>query len=228
MLLVAFHSQYTALSIFIGVYLATFLAITTASIISTVVVLHVHHMGTRKVPLFVKRVVFDIMARMLFMNSLAYKYGTSSCWRDVGSPMETSMTSVMMTSSRNPSLLNSKNHYSTRLSPTLPYNKKSAHHNGRANGSGMKKSFSITEDRLAQHLLLNRNFVLEEILMYVKAFTQEKASNELIEATRMEWIAVAKVLDRFFMCLFMSSIVCSSFFILILLPMSKIEMDTSI
>ena len=92
----------------------------------------------------------------------------------------------------------------------------------------MKKSFSITEDRIAQHILLNRNYVLEEILMYVKAFIQEKNSNEQTEATRQEWMAVAKVLDRFFMILFMSAIGLTTIGILILLPMTKSELKPAI
>lgn len=206
-----------------GIYLGAFLAITTTSIITTVVVLHVHHMGVRKVPMVVKKIVFDWMARMICMTTVANRYGTSSCrtQRHLESLMDTSMTSVMMNSSRNPSMLNSR-HAPSRQSPTQNH-RKYPNNNGRING-GMKKSFSITEDRIAQHILLNRNYVLEEILMYVKAFSQEKSSNEQTEATRHEWMAVAKVLDRFFMIIFMTTIGLTTIGILILLPMTKSEL----
>ena len=207
-----------SIKLFLGIYLAAFLAITTCSIISTVVVLHVHHMGTRKVPLLVKKVVFDILARMLCMNSLSEKYGTSSCRFGDHVPMENSITSAMLHSSRNPSVYRQGN---GNKSPTQVHHRRSTP-NGRISGSaGIRKSLSSTEDKIAQHILVNRNYVLEEILCYIKAFAQEKTSNEQTENTRQEWMAVAKVLDRFFMCIFMSSIACSSFFVLIMLPMSK-------
>ena len=180
--------------------------------------------------MIVKKIVFDGMARLLCMTAIANKYGTSTCRtrRHLDSPMDTSMTSVMMNSSRNPSMLNSRHgHVPSRRSPTQNH-RGYTQYNSRIHGSGMKKRFSITEDRIAQHILLNRNYVLEEILMYVKAFIQEKNSNEQTEATRQEWMAVAKVLDRFFMILFMSAIGLTTIGILILLPMTKSELKPAI
>ncbi|XP_067928131.1 neuronal acetylcholine receptor subunit alpha-10-like [Watersipora subatra] len=199
----------------ISIYLAIFLTITTASICSTVVVLHVHHMGTKKVPMIVKRIVFDILARMLCLSELARKYGTSSCRHGDHEPMDSSMTSTMINSCKNPSMLGRQTSH------------RRSTNNGRISNNtngGMKKSFSITDDRIAQHIMLNRNYVLEEILTHIKIFTQERSEHERIESTRQEWTAVAQVLDKFFMSVFMSSIACSTFFVLIMLPMSKVEL----
>jgi len=77
---------------------------------------------------------------------------------------------------------------------------------------------------MAQHVLIQRNFVLEEILMHIKAFTAERNATDDSEALKDEWMAVAKVLDRFFMCTFLLFIAVSTFVILIILPRQKVEL----
>lgn len=203
----------------LGIYLATFLAITTTSILTTVIVLHIHHMGDRKVPRFVRKLVFDGLARMLCMNNLCQKYGTSRC-HGKNSPMETSLTSTLLSSSRNPSLIRDPH----RSRPS-PQDRRRPHISNGKVVIGMKKSLSETEDKMVQQVMVQRNYVLDEILMHIKAFTQERFSNEQQAETKQEWIAVAKVLDRFFMCMFITSIALSSFLILIVLPMSKTKLE---
>ena len=167
-------------------------------------------------PTILKKLVFDLMARMLCMNTLCQKYGTSKC-NGASSPMETSLTSVILNSSRNPTVIRN-------LKPKNSINSNSLRRSTQSNGKafiGMKKSLSEAEDKIAEQVLIQRNYVLDEILMHIKAFTQERNANDQEEATRQEWIAVAQVLDRFFMCMFIIFIALSSFLILIVLPMSK-------
>lgn len=205
-------------SLFLGIYLATFLAITTTSIIATVIVLHVHHMGTRRVPKILKRIMFDVMARALFMNGLVKKYGTSSCNQNqTSSPLQSSLNSVYLTTARNPTLIRDGKPY--RHSPK---EQRRLLHNGRII-TGMKKSLSETEDQIAQQVLVQRNYVLEEILIHIKALTAERSYNEHDEARKQEWIAVAKVLDRFFMVAFILSISISSIIILVVMPNNKVS-----
>lgn len=213
------HLTSSFLCYVLGIYLATFLAITTTSILTTVIVLHVHHMGNREVPRFVKKLVFDGLARMLCMNNLCDKYGTSKCYGR-STPMEASLTSTVLSSSRNPSLIRDVH----RPRPSPQDRRKPPINNGKV-VVGMKKSLSETEDKMVQQVMVQRNYVLDEILMHIKAFTQERISNEQQAETKQEWIAVAKVLDRFFMCMFIMSIALSSFLILIVLPMSKTQLE---
>ncbi|XP_074650363.1 neuronal acetylcholine receptor subunit alpha-10-like [Tubulanus polymorphus] len=184
----------------IGIYLTTTMAMTSLSIILTVFVLQLHHVGPHQkpVPKWVRFFMFKILAKMLFIKlntrACAPGYHRSSVkeYRDHtdGRVRE----DICLTTFREPVVVDNCN---GRVSPIrLSYDRVE---NGTEPGS-------VTFDKISKHL---------------KLLVAKQNYDDTFQEITNDWRLVAHVMDRFLFWIFLLTAFMSSIAILVIRPLMK-------
>ena len=180
-----------------GIYLTVTMAMTSLSIVLTVFVLQLHHVGPHQkpVPNWIRKVVVDYIARLICMrNHLSSYYGYSredlSNRRD-----EMCLTSFMDTMD-----LKESNNCNGRLNQS-PLHR----HSGPADTMRDPRS-GISYDKISNHL---------------KILVSKHDSEDDYQDIVNEWRLVAHIMDRFLFWLFLLAATLSSVSILVFRPMTK-------
>lgn len=182
------------------------MAMTSLSIVLTVFVLQLHHVGpnTKPVPGWVKKILMGCVARMLLMNRVIHDFYR---YREEVKKDEMCLTSFMDNIGAN--------------------TKDSNNCNGRV-GQKSRGSFrgtSFKENSFRQGGLSRqdsrRNVSYDKISNHLKILVSKHDSEDDYQDIISEWRLVAHIMDRFLFWLFLVAAVLSSVSILVFRPMMK-------
>ena len=176
-----------------GIYLTVTMAMTSLSIVLTVFVLQLHHVGpnTKAVPAWIRKVVVGVIARALCMTSHLQGYYS---YRETG----TKRDEMCLTSFVDNLELKESNNCNGRL------NQNQMHLNNERSES--LRDRSVNYDKISRHLKI-----------LVSKHDGEDEYQDIIN----EWRLVAHIMDRFLFWLFLIGSFLSSITILVFKPMTK-------
>ena len=203
---------YTCIS---GIYLTLIMAMTAMSILICVMVLNLHHRDPNApLPKWLRQMTFDVMAPLVFMTSQT-------------KDRDTALYQLCELKKEFPGLASA----SASITPG------SANGNGN-NDSGVEMTAdtqSCIEDlertQRAQRRLSIRQRLSEqsteesccrvwtEVLKHVRVITAKLHENEEQDILKAEWKIAAKILDRFFLGLFVLLVIVSSIVMLYIFPL---------
>ena len=186
------HSMYTVNITISGIYLTFIMAMTAASIVIFVVVLNLHHRDPNApVPMWLKWLAYDVMAPLVCMTSHRVRPG----------PGVYQMCE-----------------FTRDFARSVPHHEEN-NHTDESTLSSRLDDESICEQ--VSYLMKNpvkRKALLEEIIKHLRQITAKIKETDDQDLLKAEWKAVAKILDRFFLIIFVCVVVISSIVILFIYP----------
>ncbi|KAK2164106.1 hypothetical protein LSH36_68g00000, partial [Paralvinella palmiformis] len=185
-------SEYVPL---LGIYLTLVMTMTAMSIFISVMVLNLHHRDpNRPVPPWLRHLSYDVLANIVCARNIppTYQSGSSSTYQ------LQEMTNRMegINSESNDILLQNVQNID----------------GGRVRGD---------EWSLVKRNTIDKRLLLEEILKHLSQITGKLKDNEEQDSLQGEWKAVAMILDRFFLLIFVLLVVISSLVLLYIYPLSS-------
>lgn len=187
---------FLSLSFSLGIYLTVTMAMTSLSIVLTVFVLQLHHVGpnTKPVPVWIRKVVIGVIARAICMTSHLQGY---YAYREPNSKKD----EMCLTSFIDNLDIKDSNNCNGRLNQTqLQYGL-----DNRAMGDN-NRDRNVNYDKISRHLKI-----------LVSKHDGEDEFQDIIN----EWRLVAHIMDRFLFWLFLIGSFLSSISILVFKPMTK-------
>ena len=184
------------------------MAMTSLSIVLTVFVLQLHHVGpnTKPVPRWNRRIVVGLIARAICMQSHIRGYYGSKCRPD--RPAQSHNTSGSGGLHREEMCLTSF------MESSMDY-KDTNNCNGRL-GQQIHLAAEMAERELGQ-----RNVSYDRISKHLKILVSKHDSEEEYQDIINEWRLIAQIMDRFLFWLFLIGSTLSSVSILVFKPMGK-------
>lgn len=166
------------------------MVMTALSIVISVVILDLHHHEpNRPVPDWLRRIVFGILSRLMFIDTPYKNEPTSSFFRQ-----------------------KKKNLVKKRMKSSIEGDHESEDIN-------RPKNNSLNDDCLEISLLMKKKFYLfEEILLHLREITAKMRKNIKREQLNEEWKMVAKIIDRFLLLIFLLAIIGLTLSILYIYP----------
>ena len=180
-----------------GIYLTLIMAMTATSILICVIVLNLHHRDPNApVPTWLRKLTYNIMAPIVCMRS-----------------------------------------HTTNCKGQAVYQLCEIARDYAVNLGGLSEPHSADSDSNLQYLPAEENnigdqhyymlgrtlgkkrMILEEILKHLRQITAKLKEREEQEALRAEWKVVAKILDRFFLMIFVCIVIISSTTLLFVYPL---------
>ncbi len=170
------------------------MAMTSLSIVLTVFVLQLHHVGpnTKPVPVWIKKIVIGVIARILCMTAHIARYYNIKYDDKPERKDEMMLTSFM-------------SHIDIKESNNC---------NGRLNQNTLQLRDSMIEP-------VERNVSYDKISRHLKILVSKHDGEDEYQDIINEWRLVAHIMDRFLFWLFFISSFVSSLSILVFQPMMK-------
>ncbi|CAH1795983.1 unnamed protein product [Owenia fusiformis] len=178
----------------IGIYLTTTMAMTSLSIVLTVFVLQLHHVGPqqRPVPRWMRCIVFDVIARLLFMRRRVRHYSYHRVARQDETPLQ-------------------------HLHEDPPDDLHNCNGGVNTNNVQYKDIYDQNRPEVKDDIKHQYENVSQQFNIVVTNKGETEQYHEMVN----EWRAVAHVMDRFLFCLFMIGAMLSSLAILVIKPLFK-------
>ena len=195
-----------------GIYLTVTMAMTSLSIVLTVFVLQLHHVGPnqKRVPRWVKRIVIDVIARVICMRAHVHAhYGTkvrATKHRALRVPTSDGREEVCLTSF---------------VDHSMDYTKDSNNCNGRLGQSPLHMPAGHVPPPPPDFLEADQGLSYERLSRHLKILVSQHEGEDQHQDVINEWRLVAGIMDRFLFWLFLIGSVMSSLCILVFKPMTK-------
>ena len=186
-----------------GIYLTLIMAMTATSILICVLVLNLHYRDpSAPVPNWLRNLAYNVMAPLVCTKNRAKKKGQT-----VYQLCEFTRDYAIGTALNNDS--HNEFHTTNLDSSTTPL-----HHTSSLEDNGIN-------DQVMYLLRSGRKKVmLEEVVQHLRKITFKTKEKDEQETLKAEWKNVAKILDRFFLMVFVFLVVISSVVLLYFYPMS--------
>lgn len=194
---------------------------TATSILVCVIVLNLHHRDPNApVPTWLNRIAYNILAPMLCMKSQKVtKKGKTLyqlCEFTQGFAIGTALNADIDQSENSSVHTDAPSGYSSQISSgyghvfsdASTYNHQPADENG------------YNEQMLYLMKTGKKKVMLEEVVKHLRNITQKIREKDEQEVLKTQWKSVAKILDRFFLMVFVSIVIVSSTVLLYIYPMS--------
>ncbi|ELT90136.1 hypothetical protein CAPTEDRAFT_166277 [Capitella teleta] len=202
----------------IGIYLTMVMVMTGCSIVISVIVLDLHHHEAfSPVPVWLKRIVFSCMARMLCMHTPYTDAGHQSGSMHIGQTRfnRNSTRSYGNHGTLLSAGLTTDDEESVNLQQTTTQQTQQQQDNVDGMNNVVKGFYDELEALMAPR---RKKPILEEMLQHLRDITNKMRKNIKKDHIKSEWKLVAKVLDRFLLILFLVSVSAFTLYILYIYP----------
>ena len=214
------------------------MAMTSMSIVLTVVVLQLHHVGPnqKQVPRWLKRIVIDVIARALCMGSYVDNHYSHKHKVHQRQHQHHSNSDMMTSSSARPNDIHARTTSSANGRNSARKDSNISCNGGLNNSGHLQLRPLLSKSNLTHHSKassLNDNAIEAASAAYGDNVVYDKISRQLkilVSNTEVEddyqdlvneWRLVAHVMDRLLFWLFLIGALASSISILVLMPMMK-------
>jgi len=210
-----------------GIYLTVTMAMTSLSIVLTVFVLQLHHVGPHQkpVPNWIKKLVIHYIARIVCMRSHIYSYYGCSLEEAEARQDDICLTSLMDNVEHKES--NNCNGKLGHQNPLHPGSSSSG--SDRGGHAPLRRQFSTGFGRSGSGRLAGsgaqpahtRSVSYDRISSHLRILVSRHDDEDVYQDIVNEWRLVAHIMDRFLFWLFLFGSVVSSLCILVFKPMTK-------
>lgn len=219
-----------------GIYLTLIMAMTAMSILICVIVLNLHHRDpSAPVPVWLTKLTHGIMAPLVCMQVHMRSHRKSlndhkaALYKTVSNCSNASDVKLpgnyvnMAGNCSGATTFTNRYQNVQRSEDGHPFDSCGSANNNNSTTTTFQRNNTVNINYLARYYKLqNKREILEEILVHVQQITSKLKEDEEEAILRTDWKVVAKILDRFFLLMFILLVVVSSLSLLVIHPALKI------